>query len=122
MKIIVAYFSQSGNTKKIAEAIFGEIQAEKEIKPLNEIDSLEGYDFAFVGFPIQRMSPAQPAQDFLAQKAKSGKLALFLTHAAPDDSGDLTGLIAKCKEAVAGAEVVDVFDCQGHWLSLLKTE
>ena len=30
MKVIVAYMSQTGNTRKVAEAIFEEIQSEKE--------------------------------------------------------------------------------------------
>ena len=44
MKVLVAYKSQTGNTRKIAEAIFGEIQEEKEIKRIADVDSLEGYD------------------------------------------------------------------------------
>ena len=34
MKVLVTYMSLSGNTKKIAEAIFQEIQEEKEIKEI----------------------------------------------------------------------------------------
>lgn len=37
MKVLVAYMSQTGNTKEVAEAIFDEIKCEKEIKRLNEI-------------------------------------------------------------------------------------
>ena len=32
MSVLVAYFSQTGNTKKVAEAIYGEIAGSKEIK------------------------------------------------------------------------------------------
>ena len=46
MKTLVTYMSQTGNTKKIAEAIYETISGEKEIKQLKEIDSLEDYDFA----------------------------------------------------------------------------
>ena len=31
MKVIVTYLSQTGNTKKVAEAIFQEIKVKKEI-------------------------------------------------------------------------------------------
>ncbi len=36
MKVIVTYMSQTGNTKKVAEAIFQEIKGKKEIKPSPE--------------------------------------------------------------------------------------
>jgi flavodoxin len=37
MKAIVAYFSETGNTRKVAEAIYEEIQFEKDIKQLAEV-------------------------------------------------------------------------------------
>jgi flavodoxin len=89
MKVIVAYFSWSGNTRKIAEAIFQEIQEEKEIKELNEIDGLEGYDFAFVGFPIHGFGAPEEAQSFLEKHCRGKKIALFVTHGAPEHSEDL---------------------------------
>ncbi|MCJ7807472.1 MAG: flavodoxin family protein, partial [Dehalococcoidia bacterium] len=69
MKVIVAYMSQTGNTRKVAEAIFEEIQTEKEIKALDELGSLQGYDLSFIGFPIQIYGPAQPAKAFLEEHA-----------------------------------------------------
>ena len=57
MKILVAYLSKTGNTKKVAEAIFDEITDEKELKKIEDVDSLDGYDYSFLGFPIQRMGP-----------------------------------------------------------------
>ena len=33
MKTLVTYMSQTGNTKRVAEAIFKEIKGKKEIKP-----------------------------------------------------------------------------------------
>ncbi len=35
MKVIVTYMSRTGNTKKVAEAIFQEIKGKKEIKPMD---------------------------------------------------------------------------------------
>lgn len=69
MKVIITYMSHSGNTKIIAEAIFQEIQEEKEIKELNEIDDLEGYDLAFVGFPMHGFGAPEEAKDFLEKQA-----------------------------------------------------
>ena len=55
MKVLVSYMSKTGNTKKVAEAIFEEISDEKEIIPIDEVDSIEGFDIAFLGFPIHQM-------------------------------------------------------------------
>ena len=41
--------SQTGNTKKVAEAISQEIRGEEEIKPMSEVSDLDGCDLAFVG-------------------------------------------------------------------------
>jgi flavodoxin len=114
MKIMVAYMSYSGNTKRIAEAIFKEIRQEKEIKELKEIKNLEGFDFAFVGFPMHGFSAPEEAKAFLEKHCRNIKIALFVTHGAPEDSGELQPWLAKCREAATGAKVIDMFNCQGE--------
>lgn len=114
MKVLVAYMSRTGNTKKVAENIFQEIQGEKEIKEIKDVASLEGYDFAFVGFPIENFGPAKDAKDFLEKHAKGKKVALFITHAAPEYAEFLPEWLAKCKEAAAGVDLVGLFNCQGE--------
>jgi flavodoxin len=52
MKVLVTYVSRTGNTKKVAQAIFEQVKGTKETKELQEVDTLEGYDLAFVGLPI----------------------------------------------------------------------
>ena len=78
MEVLVPYLSHTGNPKKVAEAMFQAIEAEQEIKPLDDTENLEGYDLAFVGFPIQ-MGPAQPAKEFLEAQAAGQRIALFVT-------------------------------------------
>jgi flavodoxin len=53
LKVLVTYRSITGNTKKIAEAIFNEIEVEKEFKHFREVESLDDYDFVFVGYPVE---------------------------------------------------------------------
>ncbi|MBS7250560.1 MAG: flavodoxin [Candidatus Freyarchaeota archaeon] len=124
MKVLVAYWTQTGNTKKIAEAIFGEIKGKKELKELDEVESLEGYDLAFIGFPINAFGPAAPAKKFLEKNVKGKNIALFVTHAAPDkkedferyglDFEEFQGWLERCKEPAAEANLVGFFDCQGE--------
>jgi flavodoxin len=127
MKVIIAYMSLTGNTRKIAEAIFGEIQEEKEIKELSEIDDLEGYDLVFVGFPMHGFGAPEEAKRFLEKQCKGKKIALFVTHGAPENLGDLQPWLNICKEAAVGANVIDMFNCQGELAqyvidTLLKSE
>lgn len=114
MKVMIAYMSLTGNTRKIAEAIFQEIQEEKEIKEFNEVDDLEGYDFAFVGFPMHGYGAPLEAQNFLEKHCRGKKIALFVTHGAPEHSPDLQPWLEKCREAAVGADVIDMFNCQGE--------
>lgn len=114
MKVLVGYMSQTGNTKKVAEAIFGEIEAEKEMRSLEEIATLEGFDLAFIGLPLQGFGPANDAKVFLEQHSAGKKIALFVTHAVTEGYEELPEWLGKCREAAAGADIVGFFDCQGE--------
>ncbi len=115
MKVLVAYLSKTGNTKKVAEAIYGEITEEKELKPIAEVDSLAGYDLAFLGFPIEREGPDKKAAEYLAKHCAGGNnVALFITHASPEDNPELQPMLEKFRQAARGASIVDAFDCQGE--------
>ncbi len=121
MKVLVAYLSQTGNTKKIAEAIYGEIKAEKEIKPLKEVSDLGGYDLAFLGFPTHQYGPDKRTKEFLQKTCTDGKkIALFVTHGAPENEPDVLQWMDKFKNAASRAELVGFFDCQGQLSSGTK--
>lgn len=121
MKVLVAYMSSTGNTKKIAEAIYGEIAAEKEIRPVSEVESLGGYDLAFLGFPTHGYGPDKKTKAILEKLCKDKKkVALFVTHAAPEDEPEVAEYLAKFKQAASGAELVGTFDCQGQLASGVK--
>ena len=81
MTVLVTYMTLTGNTKKVAEAIYGEIEGEKEIKPMEQVDSLDNYELAFIGFPTHQSSVPAKAREFIANKAAGKKVALFATHA-----------------------------------------
>lgn len=114
MKVLVAYMSVTGNTKKVAEAIFKEIQEEKEIKELGEVENLEGYDAAFIGFPVHGFGPPEDVKVFLDKYAKGKNIALFITHAMPQSMEMLEGILVKCNEPACEANLLGTFDCQGE--------
>jgi len=48
MKALVTYYSQTGNTEKLARAIYEAIHVEKELLPVQDVKNTEGYDIIFV--------------------------------------------------------------------------
>jgi len=114
MKILVTYMSQTGNTRRVAEAIYGEIKGDCDIKEIKDVKSLDGYDISFVGFPIHAFGPAQEADQFLREHSAGKRIALFITHAASEGDVMLQEWLAKCREASEGADIIGMFDCQGE--------
>ena len=121
MKVLVTYYSETGNTKKVAEAIYNAVTEPKEIKPLKEVKSLDGYGLVFLGFPVQGSGPNPKARAYLESNTSGKRIALFITHAAPEDAPEMPECIQKFKDAAAGADVVDVFHCQGQLSGIIKT-
>lgn len=113
-KILVGYMSQTGNTKKVAEAIYETIQGEKTIANINEITSLEDYDVAFIGYPIIKEGPPAAAVNFLTEHGQGKKIALFITHGAGMGLHSLQGWLQKCRDAAENTELLGVFNCQGE--------
>jgi menaquinone-dependent protoporphyrinogen IX oxidase len=115
MKVLVTDMSKTGNTKKVAEAIFEEISDKKEIKVIDEVNSIEGYDIAFLGFPIHQMGPDKKTRKLIEKHCINGRdVVLFITHAAPEDSPDLPPMLDKFRQAARKANMIDMFDCQGE--------
>jgi flavodoxin len=80
MKALVTYYSQTGNTEKLARSIYEAIHVEKELIPIQEVRSFEGYDIIFVGFPVQAHSVPAKALPFFKNLPAGQKIALFCTH------------------------------------------
>ena len=121
VKVLVAYKSSTGNTKKVAEAIYGEIGCEKEIKPISEVQDIGAYDLSFLGFPTHVEGPDKKTKETLAKLCTQGRnVALFVTHASPEDGKELPEWMEKFKQSAAGANLVGFFDCQGELSSGVK--
>ena len=83
MKILVTYYSKTGNTKAVAEAIYEALGKEdKDIRPIKEVENTEDYPLIFCGFPIYAHSVPVPAQNFIKGIPSGTNLALFSTHGA----------------------------------------
>jgi len=118
MKVLVSYISNSGNTKKVAEAIYEEISAEKEIRSFYEVKNLDGYDLVFLGFPVQYHG--KKIEILLSEITRGKNIALFITHALPEDNKILSRYLTECEDAVIDANLVGLFHCQGQLSGTLK--
>jgi flavodoxin len=115
MRALVAYMSKTGNTRKVAEAIYQALDCEKEITPIDRVVDIDGYDLSFLGFPMQKSGPDPKAASFLRKHCQPGRdVALFVTHAAPEDEAELSGWLQRFWDAAAGANIIGTFDCQGQ--------
>ncbi len=122
MNVLVAFFSQSGNTEKIARAICEQAACDNtaELKKLKDITpgDVAGYDFIFIGSPLHSGNLAAPVKEFLSsiQAGSDQNMAGFITHSAPaypeqDKEGFTEPIRAACKEK--GIAYKGCFACQG---------
>lgn len=112
-KILVTYISWTGNTKKIAEAIFEALEGDKSIKTTDEVQTLDGYDLIFIGFPVHSHSVPFKTEELIKRIPKGKKIALFSTH------GSLTGsrlsreALEHASILVSGSKLMGTFTCRG---------
>jgi flavodoxin len=94
MKILITYFSQTGNTAQVAQAIREAVASqghEVTLQALGEVSapSLSDFDLVFLGSTCHSADLAKPAKELLAEVIASPpfKLAGFVTHstAMPDN-------------------------------------
>jgi flavodoxin I len=122
MNVLVTYFSQSGNTEKIANAIWEEASQanQADLKKLEDVkaEDVAGYDCIFIGSPLHSANLAAPVKAFLStiQAGSDQKMAGFITHFAPAyPEQDMEGFTAPIKTACKdkGLDYRGCFDCQG---------
>jgi flavodoxin len=80
MKALVTYYSQTGNTEKLARAIYEAIFLEKELLPIQDVKKTTGYDIIFVGFPVHAHSVPAKLLPFFKSLPAGQNIALFCTH------------------------------------------
>ena len=112
-QVLVAYYSQTGNTEKVARAIYDALQCEKEIQAISETVDLQGYALIFCGFPIQAHSVPVKAQNFLKKLATGQKVAFFTTHGALKGGQFQKQALEDALSISKNAKVVGTFTCRG---------
>jgi flavodoxin len=99
MRTLVVYSSRTGNTKKIADAIYDAMPEGSKIAPVKDDPNFEDYDFVAVGFWVDKGLPDKRAQEYM-RKIKGKKVGLFMTLGADPDSEHSNDCMKRASEMV----------------------
>jgi len=114
MKNLVVYSSKTGNTKKLAQAIYEHIPGEKEIKAVSEAPDPGDFTFIAAGFRIENGEPDQEMQEYLKKIIDDCQVFLFATHASERGSDIVKNAMKKARELAGRARIVGEYDCLGE--------
>jgi flavodoxin len=112
-KILVTYVSWTGNTKKVADAIYESLAGDKTIKTTDEVQNLDEYELLFIGFPVHSHSVPFKIEKLIKKIPPGKKIALFSTH------GSLTGsrlsreALEHASILASGSKILGTFSCRG---------
>jgi hypothetical protein len=98
----------------ISESIFEEVKGKKDIRPIAEIESLDGNDLIFPGFPVNMVGAPKEIKNFLEYNGRGKTFTPFIAHAMVPNSPPLGAVFENCKEAANGTRVIGMFSCQGE--------
>lgn len=113
MRTLVAYSSRTGNTKKIADAIYEIMPEGSRIASVEEDPNFEDYDFVAAGFWVDKGLPDRKAADYLS-KIKGTAVGLFATLGADPDSEHAMDCMKRASEMVrADNDLIGYFISQG---------
>ncbi len=115
MKILVSYYSQTGNTEKIAKAIKDGISGhEVDLLPVKEIEpaNLKLYDLVFLGSGIYASRVHKTLSDLItAAQELPPKFVFFNTHASKEGYQDGFKLVKR--KIGDSSSIIAEFDCCG---------
>ena len=110
---LVVYSSQTGNTQKIAEAIFAVLPEGSEIYHIDQAPSADGYENIVVGFWTIRGGADDKAVEYL-KKMTNSRVFLFGTMFSNDITGYGQGVLGRAAAVLnENCTVIGKFICQG---------
>ena len=112
-KILITYFSLTGNTKQVAEAIHESLEGDRTIKPVDEVQELEDYTLIFIGFPVHSHSVPFKIERLLKRIPERKKIALFSTHGAITGSHLSQEALEHAVVTASQTKVLGTFSCRG---------
>ncbi len=114
MKALVAFYSESGNTEKLAKAIYNGINVSgKEIMPISEANAKD-HDVIFVGFPVQASSVPAKVEKFIKRLPEGKKVAYFVTHGSLRGGQLAISALYYAFSLALNVTVLGTFGCRGQ--------
>lgn len=114
MKTLIVYSSVTGNTEKVAKAIYEVFEeGTAALFPVEKAPSAESYDFVVAGFWVDKGTADQKAREYL-QTIRGKDVALFATLGAYPDSEHGINSLKNAAAVMDGSNrLVGTFICQG---------
>jgi flavodoxin len=113
MKSLVVYSSQTGNTRKLAQAAYDSLTGAKEIHPVKDAPAPDGFDLVVVGFWLKGGKPDPESADFIARIGGSD-VFFFATHGAAAGSDHARSAMDFAKSLAPSARIRGTFNCPGE--------
>jgi len=115
MNILVAYYSETGNTRKVAEAVLSGLRhTQKTVLPIDQVDDPGKYDLIFCGFPVQHHSIPAKMTHFLQRIPPGKKIALFATHGSLRGGEKAVSAFYTALSLSKGRTILGTFGCRGQ--------
>ncbi|MTI60303.1 MAG: flavodoxin [Firmicutes bacterium] len=113
MNCAVVYSSKTGNTKKVAEAIYQILPAGSGLFSVEQAPEPAEFDILFLGFWVNRGLPDDKMKEYM-EKVENMEVGLFATLGAYPDSEHARKSMEKAEGLLgAGCQVLATFICQG---------
>ncbi len=115
-EFLVAYYSLTGNTRIVAEAIYEALPGEKRLTEVGESLPSGGYDMVFLGFPVMHFGVPRAVKSFIHAIPGGTTVALFVTHAMYEDPGQMIMLnreLEKCRSVIKPENLAGFYHCRG---------
>lgn len=113
MKSLVVYSTRTGNTRKLAQALYEMLPEPKDLFSIETAPSPDGYDFIALGFWVDRGTADHATLQYI-EKIKGKKVGIFGTSGAFPDSDHTRECMESVTQLLAGNAVLGGFICQGR--------
>lgn len=113
MKFLIVYSSKTGNTEKVAKALYSEAPEGSVLAKVNDMPDATYFDVVFIGYWMDRGSADEKTIRYL-RTLGGKKVVLFETMGAdPKSEHAYTGFCNAAKYLDEGSTVLGVFAVQG---------
>ena len=113
MKSLIVYSSQTGNTRKLAQAVFEALPGEKALYPVDDAPDPSDYGFIAYGFWFMKGKPDPKSSEYLRKIGKK-PLFIFATHGAGGGSDHVIHGMEVAKSLASDAGIQGIYSCQGE--------